>query len=88
MSEPVTISPSTDMTIFEVSELKQNLLDALAAGSAVTLDLTHAGNIDASGLQTMMAAHRSGKLILQGLSVATIETFRRLGWDPTDKGIL
>lgn len=88
MSEPPALSLSSDVTIVEVQELKQTLLTTLAANHAVVLDLAHAGHIDASGLQTILIAHRSGKLTLRGLSPAIIEDCRRLGWNLTDKGIL
>ncbi len=88
MSEPALISPSGDLTIFEVTEFKQTLHAALAINPSVKLDLTHAGKIDASGLQVIMAAHRSGKLTLHALSPVTIEDFRQVGWDPTDKGTI
>lgn len=88
MSEPVLISPSSDLTIFEVTEFMQTLHAALAVNPSVKLDLTHAGKIDASGLQVIMAAHRSGKLTLHGLSPLTIEDFRQVGWNPAGKGTL
>ncbi len=80
------MSISSDLTIFEVSEWKQSLLGRLSAHDSVTLDLTNAGKVDASGFQLIMAAHRAGKLILHNIPPATAEDLRRLGWEPGKQG--
>lgn len=86
MSESTILAPSGDLTIFEVSEFRQTLQDQIAAAHSVTLDFTHTGKIDASGLQLIMAAQRCGTVTLRGLSPATLEDLSRLGWEQRNEG--
>lgn len=82
MSDLAPMSIASDLMIFEISEWKQRLLTQLNSHDTVTLDLAHAGNIDASGLQLMMAAHRTGKLLFHDIPTAIADDLRRLGWEP------
>ena len=68
-----------DVTIFEVADWKQRLCASLAAGE-VRLDLSNAGHIDASGVQLLLAAHCTGKLVLHDVPAAVAEEFERVGW--------
>lgn len=87
MPDPTIFQPTGDLTIFEVAEFRRNLQTRLDGGASLTLNVSAVGKIDASGLQVMIAAHRSDALTIQGLSVATADEFRRLGWHPGKKGI-
>jgi len=89
MDDPKTpghLAPSGDVTIFEVTELRHTLQTWLTAHDAVTLDLTDVRHIDASGLQLLIAAHRTGRCSLQGLSVKSREDLRRFGWESDERG--
>lgn len=47
-----------EMTIFTAAGLRQQLLDALASGQEVDVDLSLVSEIDSAGLQLMVAAKR------------------------------
>ena len=51
-----------DLNIFNVAELRQRLLDALAAAGEVEVDLSQVVDIDSAGLQLMLSAKREAKL--------------------------
>ena len=81
MSDAALVSLSGDCTIFEIADIRQQLLAALRSDRPVTLDLTPVGKVDASGLQLLIAAHRTGRCDVRGLSEKTVEDCRRIGWE-------
>ncbi len=56
---------SEDMTIYNAAAQKEQLLEALAACSALNLDLSKVGDIDTAGFQILLLAkreaHKAGK---------------------------
>lgn len=48
------LRPPQDLTIYHAQELKQLLLDALAATTELELDLSQVGELDAAGLQLLI----------------------------------
>lgn len=47
-----------ELTIFTAAERRQQLLDALATGTDVDVDLAEVSDIDSAGLQLLVAAKR------------------------------
>lgn len=47
-----------DLSIYQASAQKQQLLDALAQGGALELDLAQVGEIDTAGLQLLILGKR------------------------------
>lgn len=60
-----TLPLADDLTIYHALELKQKLLDALAANDELELDLSQVNEIDTAGLQLLLLlkkeAQRAGK---------------------------
>jgi anti-anti-sigma factor len=76
--------PEGEMTIYQVSELKPALLDALAHSDEIELDLSAVSELDTSGVQLLMLMKRealaTGKALkLSGHSAAVLEVFELLG---------
>ena len=56
---PVTrLAITGELTIYTAAELRQQLLDALATGQEVDVDLSQVSEIDSAGMQLMVAAKR------------------------------
>ncbi|WP_286757768.1 STAS domain-containing protein [Ralstonia sp. RL] len=77
-----------EMTIYQAAELKQTLASALRQGEALEIDLSAVGEIDAAGIQLLIAAKKSAQaagkeLRLVAHSDAVVEAFELLdigGW--------
>jgi anti-sigma B factor antagonist len=72
--------PEGEMTIYQAAELKPALFDALAASSALEIDLSAVSELDTSGVQLLMllknvAAANDKTLRLSGHSAAVLEVF-------------
>ncbi|MDC8756454.1 STAS domain-containing protein [Janthinobacterium fluminis] len=52
------LAMAPEMTIYQAAEIRQALLDALAAGGPVAVDLSAVAELDCSGVQLMLAAQR------------------------------
>lgn len=63
-----TYVPTTDLTIFEASDFRFSLITLLLQDGPVTVDLSRVHQIDSSCLQILLAAHRSGRLTVAGIS--------------------
>lgn len=75
-----------ELTIYSAAQVKQVLLDALAARDPLTLDLADVCEVDSAGVQLLLAALRhalaqGGQLHLSGHSAAVQEAFALLGLD-------
>lgn len=64
-TQPLTLTQ--DLTIYHAAELKQPLLDALAASDNLELNLSQVAEIDTAGLQLLILlkaeAQRAGKQV-------------------------
>ncbi len=70
-----------EMTIYRAAELKQTLLDAVAAQPVVEVDLSAVSEFDSAGLQLLMLAKRSAQaaqreLRLVGHSPAVLDVIQ------------
>jgi anti-anti-sigma regulatory factor len=63
-----TYAPTNDLTIFEATELRNSLVTLLSQDGPVTVDLSQVHQIDSSCIQILLAAHRSGRLTMAGVS--------------------
>jgi anti-sigma B factor antagonist len=73
-----------DMTIYTASEMKTKLVDALAQGAEIEMDLSHVAEMDTAGLQLLIAGKREcmahgGNLKLTGHSPAVLEVLDMCG---------
>ena len=80
----LTLHPEGEMTIYHAAELKPALLDALAQGDDIELDLSAVCELDTSGVQLLMLMKReavaAGKALrLSGHSPAVLEVFELMG---------
>lgn len=58
-NEPATrLAIQGELSIFTAAGLRQQLLDVLASGQEVEVDLSEVSEIDSAGLQLMVAAKR------------------------------
>ena len=76
--------PAGEMSIYSAAELKPALLDALAKGDEIEINLADISEIDTSGVQLLMLMKReaaaAGKsLKLAGHSPSVLEVFELLG---------
>jgi len=76
-----TLRIEGELTIYRAAELKQTLLDAVAAQPVVEVDLSAVGEFDTAGLQLLMLAKRSAKaaereLRLVGHSPAVLDVLQ------------
>lgn len=67
-----------ELTIFMAADLRQQLLDALAGGGDVDVDLYDVSEIDCAGVQLMISAQREAALLdkrltFKGHSQAVVE---------------
>ena len=78
------LSLDGELTIYRAAELKELLLNALAAGGGdLEVDLSGVSDFDSAGLQLLMLAkktaqQRGGELHLTGHSPAVLEVFELL----------
>ena len=63
-----TYAPTNDLTIFEATDFRNGLVALLPQKGPVTVDLSHIHHIDSSCTQILLAAHRSGRLTVAGIS--------------------
>jgi len=63
-----TYAPTNDLTIFEGTDFRNSLITLLSQDGPVTVDLSHVHQIDSSCIQILLAAHRSGRLTVAGIS--------------------
>lgn len=62
------LSPSGELTIFEAAAFHGDLVSALAQEGPLTLDLSGVPRMDAAGIQLVLAARRSGRVAVTGLT--------------------
>jgi anti-anti-sigma factor len=73
-----------DMTIYQASELKTQLIDALNQAETLDIDLSHVSKIDSTGIQLLMLAKKhhalNGKpLSFSNHSEAVLDAFEMMG---------
>lgn len=71
--------PTGDLTIFEVASFKDGLVELLSCGGAGTLDLSLVGQVDSSALQLILAALRTERLCVTGVSTEVTSKLERIG---------
>lgn len=80
----VILSLSGDLSIYEVTKLKVQLLDVIQAGKSLALNLKEVENIDTAGFQLLVMAKREAvranvKFKLVNHSVAVLKLFELYG---------
>ncbi len=82
LGPPQVLALSGDVTIFEVA----SFLDALVTlvtlrtnGDPVELDLSGVERMDTAGIQLVLAACRSGRITVRGMTPCVREAVMRLG---------
>jgi anti-sigma B factor antagonist len=82
--EYARVTVSGPMTIYEAIENKRELLEALAAGNGLEIDLSDVDEVDTAGLQLLLLAHREGSkagkpVRLAAPGAALLEVLERYG---------
>lgn len=75
-----SLAPSGELTIFEVAGFHQELVRPLGAQGSATIDLSRVERLDASALQLLIAAHRSGRVTVTGLRESHQAQLTALGY--------
>jgi anti-anti-sigma regulatory factor len=74
-----------DFSVTSAAELKEALLQGIASGKAVKVDLEHVGQIDLTVLQLLWAARREGAFVgagcVSGVSEAVAGVARDAGFE-------
>lgn len=78
-ADPAVVALDGDLTIFEIGTVHSALLQRLAEQDRVTLDLAKVQRVDASALQLLVAAQRSGRVTVTGQSEALRARLEQLG---------
>jgi anti-anti-sigma factor len=69
MTTPTRLTISEDLTIYNATPQKEQLMSALQASDALELDLSHVGEMDTAGLQLLLLAKREAGLQDKALSI-------------------
>ncbi len=67
-----TVALSGPATLYELSEIRETLLAALAEGKDLRIDLETSGPWDLSGLQLLISAAASGRRAGQAVRLANV----------------
>jgi anti-anti-sigma regulatory factor len=73
------LSPSGELTIFEASAFHGDLVKLLGVEGPRTLDLSGVPRMDAAGIQLVLAARRSGRVTVTGLTPDARRAIASLG---------
>lgn len=73
------LTPSGDITIFEVAEFRESLLSSLINHTSCLLDLSQVNHIDAAGAQVIVAAQSSGRFAVTGMRKEHRALFEQIG---------
>lgn len=65
---PSVLAQSGEVTIFEAAAFRDALVTLLSNEGPVELDLSQVERMDTSGVQLVLAARRSGRLTVTGLT--------------------
>lgn len=76
-------TPTSDLTIFEITEFKAQLQAGLDLGQGVMIDLGQTSTLDASAIQLLIAACRTGSVQLINIPSHVASRLTLLGWDRT-----
>lgn len=88
MTGPLHLTPTGDLTIFEIADFKAQLRLGLEQGQGVTVDLGDAGTLDASALQLLIAACHHESVQLINVPARVTARFAQMGWTrPNGQGL-
>ncbi len=88
MTGPMHLTPSGDLTIFEICDFKAQLQTGLKQGQGITVDLGETGIVDASALQLLIAVCRHESVHLINVPARVTERFAQMGWtQPKGQGL-
>lgn len=77
---PRQLSPTGDLTIFEVEDFKKALTKLFQNDGLVSLDLSHVGRVDTAAIQLLWAARKEGRMFVMGMSEEMRTTLNQLGF--------
>jgi len=77
---PRQLTPTGDLTIFEVEDLKKSLVKLFQNDGLVSLDLAQVGRVDTAAIQLLWAARKEGRMFVMGMSEGLRATLNRLGF--------
>lgn len=74
------LTPTGDLTIFEVEDFKKALVKLFQNDGLVSLDLSQVGRVDTAAIQLLWAARKEGRMFVAGMSENLQATLNRLGF--------
>ncbi|MCP9449035.1 MAG: STAS domain-containing protein [Nitrospira sp.] len=77
---PRQLTPTGDLTIFEVEDFKKALVKLFQNDGLVSLDLSQVGRVDTAVIQLLWAARKEGRMFVAGMSENLQATLNRLGF--------
>lgn len=77
---PRQLTPTGDLTIFEVEDLKKSLVKLFQNDGLVSLDLAQVGRVDTAAIQLLWAARKEGRMFVTGMSEDLRAALNRLGF--------
>ncbi|MCP9473002.1 MAG: STAS domain-containing protein [Nitrospira sp.] len=77
---PRQLTPTGDLTIFEVEDFKKALVKLFQNDGLVSLDLSQVGRVDTAAIQLLWAARKEGRMFVAGMSENLQSTLNRLGF--------
>ena len=82
MYSPKIYLPNDELTIATVKEFKAGLVDMMSNGNSGTIDLRSVRRVDVAALQVMIAAERTGRIVLTNLSEPVMAAMEAIGFAP------
>jgi anti-anti-sigma regulatory factor len=77
---PRQLTPTGDLTIFEVEDFKKALIKLFQNEGLVSLDLAQVGRVDTAAIQLLWAARKEGRMFVTGMSEDLRTTLNQLGF--------
>ena len=71
--------PEGDLTIFEATEFRENLVALHQQEDPIELDLSDVERMDSSGVQLIIAGIKSGRMTIAGLTESMRDKFKKIG---------
>ena len=79
--------PEGDLTIFEAAEFRERLVALHQQEDPIELDLSEVERMDSSGVQLIIAAVKSGRITIAGLTESIQDKFKKIGCEQLVKPI-
>ncbi len=80
---PRHLTPTGELTIFEVAEFKESLVKLFTCEGLVSIDLSRVSRVDTAAIQVMLSARKQARMLVMGISEDLQGKLNQLGFtDP------